>query len=129
MNVGLAHTEKKPMKRLSAGIEGLVLILALLLVPHPASASEWSTTALQARPLDITANGDVLWVCGADELIANSTDGGKTWKVQHLVTGGAVLLAIGTRVTESCTRQAPAVCFSSQKMEEPAGREQAFRRR
>ncbi|MFY9689635.1 MAG: YCF48-related protein [Candidatus Acidiferrales bacterium] len=84
------------MKRLSAGIEGLVLILALLLVPHPASASEWSTTALQARPLDITANGDVLWVCGADELIANSTDGGKTWKVQHLVTGGAVLLAIGT---------------------------------
>ena len=29
------------------------------------------------------------------ELIANSTDGGKTWNVQHLVRGGAVLLAIG----------------------------------
>ena len=34
-------------------------------------------------------------MCGADELIANSTDGGKTWNVRHLATGGAVLLAIG----------------------------------
>lgn len=83
------------MKRVFARIEWPVLILALLLIPHPVSASEWSTVALQARPLDITANGDVFWVCGADELIANSRDGGKTWNVQHLVTGGALLLAIG----------------------------------
>ena len=83
------------MQRLFATVEGLALILALLLIPRPASASEWGTVALQARPLDITANGDVLWLCGADELIANSTDGGKTWNVQHLVANGAVLLAIG----------------------------------
>lgn len=95
MDANLARTEKEPMKRLLVGIEGLLLILALLLISHPTSASEWSTVALKARPLDITANADALWVCGADELIANSTDGGKIWNVQHLVTGGAVLLAIG----------------------------------
>jgi photosystem II stability/assembly factor-like uncharacterized protein len=95
MDVGLTRTEKKPMKQLLARIEGPVLILALLLIPRPALASEWRTIALQARPLDITASGGILWICGADEFVANSTDGGRTWNVRHLVKGGGVLLAIG----------------------------------
>lgn len=36
-----------------------------------------------------------MWVCGADELVARSTDGGKNWDVTHLVKGGAVLLTVG----------------------------------
>jgi hypothetical protein len=37
----------------------------------------------------------VLWVCGADEYIGKSADGGKTWTTSHMVKGGDVLLTIG----------------------------------
>ncbi|MGC1104924.1 MAG: YCF48-related protein [Candidatus Acidiferrales bacterium] len=68
---------------------------ALLLAPDLTSASDWSTATLPARALSIAANHNVMWVCGADELVADSTDGGKTWNVLHLTNGGAVLLTIG----------------------------------
>lgn len=83
------------MKLRALLVNGLMAISALLLISQPASASQWHSIALGARPLNITANHGVIWACGADELVANSTDGGKTWNVQHLVKGGAVLLAIG----------------------------------
>ena len=86
----------RSMKLAVAEVQGFSLIMALLLIPLSAAASGWSTIDLQARPLNITANGDVLWVCGADELIANSMDGGKTWNVRHLVKNGALLLAVGS---------------------------------
>lgn len=70
-------------------------ILTLVLISQTAFASEWHTIVLPARPLNIIAVGDALWVCGADEMVAESTDGGKTWSVQHLAKGGAVFLAIG----------------------------------
>jgi Photosynthesis system II assembly factor YCF48 len=57
--------------------------------------SEWDTVELPSRPMNIAENKGVLWVCGADELIANSTDGGKTWSVVHSVKNGGVLLTIG----------------------------------
>ncbi|MFZ0520406.1 MAG: YCF48-related protein [Candidatus Acidiferrales bacterium] len=83
------------MKLRALLVYGLLVMSALLFILQPASASEWHSIALGARPLNITANRDAIWACGADELIANSTDGGKTWNVQHVVKGGAVLLAIG----------------------------------
>lgn len=74
----------------------LLVMTALLLVPDfTCASSDWSTATLPARALNITANHNVMWVCGADELIADSTDGGKTWNVLHLSKGGAVLLTIG----------------------------------
>lgn len=83
--------------RLRGAVLGLflMLMLALMAICQPAHASDWHTVDLQGRPLNITANGDVFWACGADELIANSTDGGKTWDVRHLVKNGALLLTIG----------------------------------
>jgi len=84
------------MKLRALGLQGLLLISTVLLISHPVSASEWHTIALPSRPVSIVANGDTIWVCGADELIAKSTDGGKTWNVQHLVKDGAVWLAIGS---------------------------------
>jgi hypothetical protein len=45
--------------------------------------------------MNITENRGILWVCGADELIANSTDGGKTWTSPHSKKGGGILLAMG----------------------------------
>ena len=63
--------------------------------PQPGPGSEWHTVTLESRPLNIAASRDVLWVCGADELVANSTDGGKTWSTQHVLKGGGLFLTIG----------------------------------
>jgi hypothetical protein len=59
------------------------------------SASEWRTIDLPARPMNIAESHGTLWVCGADELIATSSDGGKTWTVKHNVKNGGILLTIG----------------------------------
>jgi len=69
------------------------LVLAIML-PALTSATDWYHVDLVARPLDITENQGVLWVCGADELISKSTDGGKTWITQHKQKDGGILLQI-----------------------------------
>lgn len=83
------------MKSRSLLVYAVLAVVVSLSTAHFTFASGWSTAALPARPLNLTANRDVLWVCGADELIANSTDGGKTWNIRHLEKGGAVFLTIG----------------------------------
>lgn len=83
------------MKPSSIVFNSLLVMSALLSILHFTSASAWSTVALPARPLNITTNHNVMWVCGADELVADSTDGGKTWSVRHLEKGGMVLLTVG----------------------------------
>lgn len=40
-------------------------------------------------------NSNALWVCGADGLIAVSSDGGTTWTQKHLAKNGNLLLAMG----------------------------------
>jgi hypothetical protein len=45
--------------------------------------------------MNIVQNKGVFWACGAEELIASSVDGGKTWGVQHSARGGGILLNIG----------------------------------
>ncbi len=73
----------------------LLATLWLLSIPFRARAAEWHTIELAARPMNIAENHDALWVCGADELIGDSMDGGKTWTVQHSLKGGGILLTIG----------------------------------
>lgn len=69
-----------------------ILILSTVTV---ASASEWRAIALPARPLNISENRGTLWVCGANELIASSDDGGKSWATRHAARNGGILLTIG----------------------------------
>ena len=60
-----------------------------------ADAGEWTTVSLPSRPMNITENNGAFWVCGANELVASSEDGGKTWDVKHSASMGGVLLTIG----------------------------------
>jgi len=60
----------------------------------PAPASDWRSLDLSSRPLNIAENQGILWVCGADELITKSTDGGRTWTNQHFAKNGSILLTI-----------------------------------
>jgi len=74
----------------------LGLLFLVFPVSHiPTSASEWRTIDLPARPMNIVENHGILWVCGADELIAASADGGKTWTAKHNVKNGGILLTVG----------------------------------
>jgi hypothetical protein len=73
-----------------------VLILFLSWVKQPPCLADeaWRTVALPERPLDIAAQADALWVCGAGEMIARSIDGGKTWEMKHRQSRGDVLMRI-----------------------------------
>jgi hypothetical protein len=78
-------------------IQFALAALFLAVAPLAATTTEtaWRTVDLAARPMNIAENRGTLWVCGADELVANSGDGGKTWSVNHVTRGGGVLLNIG----------------------------------
>lgn len=62
--------------------------------------SPWWTASIPFRPTSLTYSGDTVWVCGADEMIAKSDDGGRSWQVKHQNVDGELLLSIvfGSRV-------------------------------
>ena len=62
--------------------------------PLATSAPQWNEVSTPSPAGDITAVGNVFWVCGADEMIASSSDGGNTWKLRHQTHGGKILLHI-----------------------------------
>jgi hypothetical protein len=76
-------------------IPSLLFAFSLLSNIPISSASEWRAIELPARPMNIIENHGTLWICGADELIAASADGGKTWAVKHNVKNGGILLTVG----------------------------------
>ncbi len=58
------------------------------------SARRWTTIRLPATPLGIATHGKDLWVCGWDEMIAESRDGGRTWRVRHFRPNGELLFTL-----------------------------------
>jgi hypothetical protein len=60
----------------------------------PDVARSWGTPFSPFRAENIIALGNVFWICGHDEMIASSSDGGNTWKVTHQNRGGGTLLNI-----------------------------------
>jgi photosystem II stability/assembly factor-like uncharacterized protein len=54
----------------------------------------WQPVSLPFRPIDVTSAANTLWVCGVDEMIAKSEDGGQTWQLKHENADGEVLLHI-----------------------------------
>ena len=61
--------------------------------PVPAALA-WTESSTPFPAADITAVGNVFWVCGADEMIASSSDGGNTWQLKHQNPNGKILLHI-----------------------------------
>lgn len=75
------------------------LILCLLLSSymtgqHASATGIWKTVPAPFRPVNVTAAGNVLFVCGADEMILSSKDNGITWEANHKNSDGEVLLNI-----------------------------------
>jgi len=57
----------------------------------PLTDSNWSTIDTPFRPVNATAVGNVIWVCGTNEMIVSSADGGVTWEISHQHRDGEVL--------------------------------------
>jgi len=57
----------------------------------PLTDSNWSTIDTPFRPVNATAVGNVIWVCGTNEMIVSSADGGVTWEISHQNRDGEVL--------------------------------------
>jgi photosystem II stability/assembly factor-like uncharacterized protein len=60
----------------------------------PTAANNWNVVSSPFRPVNITAQGATIWVCGVDEMILSSKDGGVTWQTKHQNLNGEVLLDI-----------------------------------
>jgi hypothetical protein len=58
------------------------------------NTSKWTEMSLPFRPFNIAASNDSMWLCGLDETIAVSADGGATWQIRHQKPNGEVLLKI-----------------------------------
>jgi hypothetical protein len=58
------------------------------------NTTKWTGVDLPFRPFQITAAKDAMWVCGTNEMIAVSTDGGATWHMQHQKRNGEILTKI-----------------------------------
>jgi hypothetical protein len=69
------------------------LTLCSLVAARPTETA-WKHVQLPARPIDVETVGDTLWVCGANGMVAESPDGGKTWQVKHIAASGSVLVSI-----------------------------------
>ncbi len=54
----------------------------------------WTEESIPSKPESITAEGATFWLCGADEMIASSSDGGATWQLRHHSRGGKTLIKI-----------------------------------
>lgn len=60
----------------------------------PTATNNWSAVASPLRPVNVTAQGATIWVCGVNEMISSSKDGGATWETKHQNLDGEVLLDI-----------------------------------
>lgn len=91
--------------RLNYGFLVLGALTAIALPQLPKTAvlpsslsTAWTTAALPDVPLGISAHGGAFWVCGANEMIARSTDGGRSWIVLHHKRGQMLFaLVFGAR--------------------------------
>lgn len=64
---------------------------------RPVSAAnkpQWVESSTPFPATNITAVGNVFWICGANEMVASSADGGRTWELRHSKRDGKVLLNI-----------------------------------
>jgi photosystem II stability/assembly factor-like uncharacterized protein len=77
---------------LSRTVSLFAIFLAFL---GAADSNPWRPVVLRHPAVAIASSGSTLWVCGADEMIAKSNDGGKNWEVKHETISGSVLLSLG----------------------------------
>jgi len=59
------------------------------------TAASWRVSKFRFHPMCIAAMQSAVWIGGADEMLAESSDGGQTWRLRHQKTDGELLLTVG----------------------------------
>ncbi|HEY8055933.1 MAG TPA: TonB family protein [Terriglobales bacterium] len=71
-------------------------------IPPVSLSGTWASVPLPEMALGITVHDGAIWVCGANEMIAESTDRGGHWSLRHWsLQGGEMLFSLafqGTRI-------------------------------
>jgi len=82
------------MTRWKIFVASLALVLLVGTVPagQEQPSPDWHGNDFSFRVLNIASTGHSLWICGTDETIAVSSDGGEHWQVKHQTAGGGLLL-------------------------------------
>jgi photosystem II stability/assembly factor-like uncharacterized protein len=81
--------------RLLTLFTAFLLCLSCLAVDRPSEAvNNWKVVESAFRPVNLTAQGTTIWVCGVDETISSSKDGGTTWETKHQNLDGEILFDI-----------------------------------
>jgi TonB family protein len=63
-------------------------------IPPTELSGAWATIPLPDMPLDVVEHAGALWVCGSNESIARSTDGGRHWELLARREHGQMLFSI-----------------------------------
>jgi hypothetical protein len=69
-----------------------VSISSALVTGEEKGSTNWHTSGLPFRVLNVAGNGSSLWACGTDEAIAVSSDAGAHWQLRHQTLDGNLLL-------------------------------------
>lgn len=96
---------QKWMRRMRVPPAVLAAVLGLALgaaaAPTPSAVvhvrlnyQHWTTVPLPATPLGIVAHGKDLWAVGWDQMVAESSDGGQTWRILHFQKHGELLFTL-----------------------------------
>lgn len=81
--------------RLQYAFTVLLLCVSCFAEDEPSTTTKnWNVVFSPFRPVNIAAQGATIWVCGVDEMILRSSDGGATWETKHQNLNGEVLLDI-----------------------------------
>ena len=84
------------MKRKPLSLVFLYFLIAHTgMVGQPVGRTVWTPSATPFRTIGTASNDSAIWVCGVDEGIASSSDGGGHWQIKHLTPDGNLLLSIG----------------------------------
>jgi photosystem II stability/assembly factor-like uncharacterized protein len=106
------------------------ILLLFACAPAMAQGAWRQVPDLGFRPMDVTANGNTIWVCGSEGSIAKSSDAGSTWQPVLHADNGALLLriafprpefgyAVGTRGTLLTTSDGGKTWVGKQAVAQP----------
>ena len=75
-------------------ISSSVLLPLRMVVGQEKIKTEWHKYEVSFRVLNVASLGSSVWICGADEGVAVSSDGGQHWRTKHQTKDGSLLLNI-----------------------------------
>jgi len=85
---------KSPFRQLCAVTVACFSLASFAECQASSTINGWKNANLPFRPVNLAAQRGTIWVCGVNESIASSKDGGVTWETKHQTPDGEILFDI-----------------------------------